>query len=69
MATRTAEQAIIHSTDKEFQALMGDKVKQTIENILHDALVEKGWDGSLDLIDWKASFNVTFIQETYEDEE
>ena len=48
---------------------MGDKVKQTIENILHDALREKGWDGSLDLIDWKASFDVTFIQETYEDEE
>jgi len=40
-----------------------------IENVLHDALREKGWDGSLDLIDWEASFDVTFVQETYEDEE
>jgi len=69
MATRTTEQAIVHSTDKEFQAFMGDKVKEAIENILHDALREKGWDGSLDLIDWKASFEVTLVQETYEDEE
>jgi len=69
MAKQTTEQAFVHSTDKEFQAFMGDKVKEAIENILHDALREKGWDGSLDLIDWKASFEVTLVQETYEDEE
>ena len=69
MATQTIEQQYVHSTDKEFQAFAGEKLKQMIENVLHDALREKGWDGSLDLIDWEASFDVTFIQETYEDEE
>ena len=69
MATQTVEQVIIHSTDKEFQAFAGEKLKQMIENVLHDALREKGLDGSLDLIDWEASFDVTFIKETYEDEE
>ena len=46
MATRTVEQAIIHSTDKEFQAFAGEKLKQMIENVLHDALREKGWDAA-----------------------
>ena len=69
MATQTTEQHFVHSTDKEFQAFMGEKLNQMIENVLHDALREKGRDGSLELIDWKASFDVTFIQETYEDEE
>ena len=68
MATRTIEEAIVHSTDKEFQAFMGDKVKGAIESILHDALREKGWS-PLTLLDWEASFDVTFIDETYEDEE
>jgi len=69
MATQTTEKQFVHSTDQELQALMSEKLNQMIENALHDALVEKGWDGSLDLIDWKASFDVTFTQETYEDEE
>ena len=69
MATRTTEQAIVHSMDKEFQAFMGEKLNQMIENVLHDALREKGWEGSLNLIDWKARFEVTLVQETYEDEE
>ena len=68
MAKQTTEQAFAHSTDKEFQAFMGDKVKEAIENILHDALREKGWS-PLTLLDWEASFDVTFIDETYEDEE
>jgi hypothetical protein len=69
MAIQTTEQQFVHSTDKEFQAFMGEKLNQMIQNVLHDALVEKGWDGSIELINWKASFDVTFIQETYEDEE
>ena len=68
MATQTTEQQSVHSTDQEFQALMGEKLSQMIENALHDALVEKGWNVHA-LADWKASFDVTFITETYEDEE
>jgi hypothetical protein len=68
MATQTTEQNFVHSTDKEFQAFMGEKLNQMIENALHDALVEKGWNVHA-LAGWKASFDVTFIQETYEDEE
>ena len=68
MAIQTTEQHFVHSTDKEFQAFMGEKLNQMIENVLHDALVEKGWNVQA-LAGWKASFDVTFIQETYEDEE
>jgi hypothetical protein len=68
MSIKTTEKDFVHSTDKEFQAFMGEKVKQEIENILHAALVEKGWDVAV-LLGWKASFDVTFIQETFEDEE
>ena len=69
MATQTTEQQYLNSVDKEFQKSMSEKLNRLIEDALHDTLVEKGWDGSLGLVDWKASFYVTFIQETYEDEE
>ncbi len=68
MATQTTEQQSVHSTDKEFQAFMGEKLNQMLENVLHDALVEKGWNVHA-LARWQAVFDVTFIQETYEDEE
>ena len=68
MATQTTEKQYVHSTDQEFQAFMGEKLNQMIENALHAALVEKGWDVHV-LAGWVASFDVTFIQETYEDEE
>lgn len=68
MATQTTEQNFVHSTDKEFQAFMGEKLNQMIENVLHDALVEKGWNVHA-LASWQGVFAVTFIEETYEDEE
>ena len=68
MAIQTTEQQVVHSTDKELQAFMGEKLNRMIEDALHDALVEKGWDVQA-LAGWGASFDVTFIQETYEVEE
>jgi hypothetical protein len=68
MSIKTTEKDFVHSTDKEFQAFMGEKLNQMIENVLHDALVEKGWNVHA-VAGWKASFDVTFIQETFEDEE
>ncbi len=70
MATQTTEQALVHSVDKAFQAILksNPEIGEAIEAILWDALVEKGWSIH-SLLDWKASFDVTFIEETYEDEE
>ena len=70
-ATRTTEKTFVHSADKEFRALLKGnyEIREKIEDILHDALRDKGWDGGLTIIDWKASFEVTVLQETFEDEE
>jgi len=68
MATQTTEKQFVHSTDQELQAFMGEKLNQMIENALHAALVEKGWNVHT-LDGWKASFDVTFTQETFDDEE
>jgi len=71
MSIKTTEINIVSSFSKEFRALLNANpdIKQAIENILHDTLVDKGWDGAIELIDWQAAFEVTFIQETFEDEE
>lgn len=75
MATRTTEKITIHSVDSEFQEILKsnpeirEKILASLEDILHDTLRDKGWDGGLNIVDWKASFEVTVLQETYEDEE
>tara|TARA_R100001015_G_scaffold13834_1_gene6247 strand:+ start:308 stop:523 length:216 start_codon:yes stop_codon:yes gene_type:complete len=71
MATRTTEQTFVHSVDSEFRAILksNPEIREQIEDILHDALRDKGWDGGLTITGWKASFEVTVLQETYEDEE
>ena len=70
MATRTTEKTPIHSVDSEFQAILksNPEIRKEIEAIINDCLVDRGWSVH-SLIDWKASFDVTFIEETYEDEE
>ena len=70
MAIQTTEQAFVHSVDKEFQAILksNPEIREEIEAIINDCLVDRGWSVH-SLIDWKASFHVTFIEETYEDEE
>ena len=71
MAFRTTEKTFVHSVDSEFQAILksSPEIREKIEDILHDALRDKGWDGGLTITDWKASFEVTVLQETFEDEE
>ena len=70
MARQTTEQAFVHSTDSEFKAILksNPEIREAIEAIINDALVDRGW-GVHSILSWDASFDVTFIEETYEDEE
>jgi|TARA_X000001382_G_scaffold112770_1_gene90190 hypothetical protein len=70
MATQSIEKVFVHFDEEAFEAVLKDNpdVKKAIEDILHDNLVDEGWDIS-SVLGFKASFDVTFIQETFEDEE
>tara|TARA_A100000172_G_scaffold72541_1_gene53697 strand:- start:352 stop:600 length:249 start_codon:yes stop_codon:yes gene_type:complete len=82
MAIRTTEsgygtilKTTVHSVDSEFRAILKsnpeirEKILVSLEDILHDTLRDKGWDGGLNIVDWKANFEVTVLQETLEDKE
>jgi len=70
MARQTTEKAFVHSTDSEFKAILksNPKIREEIEAIINDCLVDRGWSVN-SILFWDASFDVTFIEETYEDEE
>ena len=70
MSIKTTEVSTVSSFSKEFRALLNANpdIKQAIDNILHDTLVDI-CDASIELLDWQAAFEVTFQIENFEDEE
>ena len=70
MASQTTEQAFVNSTDSDFKAILksNPEIREKIEAIINDCLVDRGWSVH-SILFWDASFDVTFIEETYEDEE
>jgi len=69
MSIKTIEKTGVNSNNKEFIKILESNpdIRKAIDDLLHDTLVDWGWNPTL--LGWNAVFDVTFDNETFEDEE